>query len=452
MVKMASEGGDLMSETVVSAAIAGPDDEGGPDLRACMRLLLEVLDGLLTGGSTGIEGIGGWVLRWAGPGDDRSLDVAWPLADDRRLDACVSGLGEDFDRLLLKVGPVEVSVEWPEREVTRDHHSHLFRQVLVSVNTSGSAVVVAGALREWVRRCVAVLGRGSGFVHLDGLADPYGKLLVQRARLSSEDFSRMVHGYYWTVLLSPEHQARLGRQAESLVRSVCESVERIPSPSGEFLLCTLCDDPEELSEKRVREWRSTLGPLLRPGFLMTKWGPVEGSAAMAPGPPPEELSNARWLFEGPPLPDMLLAFIRDLPDGIEPLPIREFTEPEAWPDETSLVCHLYPGEDFRGGSDHDNSDLAGSDLLYVEAALRQLFEVTRAGLLKRPEEAIDDYTTPRMDFDLDMLPVVRFVLIGGMCPNPEIARTLAVLFAGVNTNLHRTAFSELAYQMPPDLP
>jgi hypothetical protein len=134
---------------------------------------------------------------------------------------------------------------------------------------------------------------------------------------------------------------------------------------------------------------------------------------------------------------VLLAFTKALPAEVKPLPVSEFVDDAYLADWDALVCHLYPGVDFLS-----------DDLLYVEAVLRQLYEVTRAGLLQRPLDAIDAYTEPRVELDQEAERVVRFVVFNRAGADPSLLHTLAVTFAGLNQMLGRETFARLAHQVP----
>ena len=66
-------------------------------------------------------------------------------------------------------------------------------------------------LVEWLVASLATPGVTHGFVHVDGLADPYG-IVVENSRFPGTDLSGRVEGYYWCLALGEAQVAGAGRR------------------------------------------------------------------------------------------------------------------------------------------------------------------------------------------------------------------------------------------------
>jgi hypothetical protein len=175
----------------------------------------------------------------------------------------------------------------------------------------------------------------TGFVHIDSIADPYSKIVTEVSKISDDDFSQQIHGYYWAVLLTDGHLDRLGGLAAVRAQAPCAEVKVVESPQGEAALCVLTDSPLDIDAERIVAWRRFLLPILRPGY------PGSHGGAGVPGAP---LHRPVWLFEGPPVPAgtrRLLSF-PSTPDHL-PIPRLGYG---AVGDPERPVCLLYPGEGF----------------------------------------------------------------------------------------------------------
>jgi hypothetical protein len=84
-------------------------------------------------------------------------------------------------------------------------------------------------------------GVESGFVHVDSIADPYGKVVANQVGLSADDFSAEGHGSYWAVLLTEGHIDKLGGIAAVRQKAPCAVVNEVESPRGRSLLCALTE-------------------------------------------------------------------------------------------------------------------------------------------------------------------------------------------------------------------
>jgi len=77
-----------------------------------------------------------------------------------------------------------------------------------------------------------------------------------------ENLDSRVPNVCWRMLLGPEHLERLGGR-DTLIQglSTCR-VQDMPSQDGPHLLIELTDDPDDLDERLLQEYRPFFGPLL----------------------------------------------------------------------------------------------------------------------------------------------------------------------------------------------
>jgi hypothetical protein len=168
-----------------------------------------------------------------------------------------------------------------------------WREVRLWVESAADALpLTTEALVEWLIDAVATPGVTNGFVHVDGVADPYGDLVVEQSRFPDAGLAGRVEGYYWCLALGEPQLAMLGGEDAVRTAGLCEELRGLDVGGRDGLLCRLTTDPAGLTEDRVRAWRDLLEPLLRPGIP----GRLDD---LAPGGP---LARPLWLYEGPPAP------------------------------------------------------------------------------------------------------------------------------------------------------
>ena len=173
---------------------------------------------------------------------------------------------------LIKLGsPMLVELPFGEQDST---------QVTIEITVPRSAAdSVANLLRRWLIDVAKSGALATGFVHVDAIADPYTRTLVEPTRLNRDDFRVEVSGYYWTVLLSESHVNALGANWHE-TQSIVDDIEYVEGDGGS-LLCTLTPLPSEMTAGKLRAWRSALLPVLRPGLRPLEFRELEGSRSFS---------------------------------------------------------------------------------------------------------------------------------------------------------------------------
>jgi hypothetical protein len=310
---------------VVSASVSGPHS-GGPDLRPATHAALGVLQRIRAAhAERGWSSHDAWTFMRVTPGQQRDNKV-WRSGKipHGHWDESVAGVPDTYDTVDLEApswgglrlqAPTLLRPGAPWRDV----------RLWLSSPTEG-LVQATDTLVEWLVESLATPGVTHGFVHVDGLADPYGTVVVEHSLFPGADLAGRVEGYYWCLALGEAQVASVGGPEGMLSTGLCDTVTAIDVGGRPGLLCRLTEDPADLTEDRVRAWRDHLLPLLRPGIPGRLDDLDRGGS----------LSRPLWLYEGPPAPADAPSI---LVHGAPPAPLTLSVEaPESA--VTSLDCEL----------------------------------------------------------------------------------------------------------------
>lgn len=354
---------------VVSASVSGPHGVAGPDLGPVAHGGLRALQTVRRHHAEhGWSPHDAWTCMRVTPGQQRDNKV-WRSGKIPQgyWDESVAGVPDTFDTVQLDApswgglrlqAPTLLRPGAPWRDV----------RLWLSSPTEG-LVQATDTLVEWLVESLATPGVTHGFVHVDGLADPYGTVVVEHSLFPGADLAGRVEGYYWCLALGEAQVASLGGPEAMLSTGLCDTVTAIDVGGRPGLLCRLTADPACLTEDRVRAWRDHLLPLLRPGIPGRLDDLDRGGS----------LSLPLWLYEGPPAPADAPSI---LVHGAPPPPLTFEVEAPAG-EVTSLDCELTVSPD------------AGRDVAAaVEGAVGAWCRSLGAGVLVGVDQTVEVTSSP----------------------------------------------------------
>jgi hypothetical protein len=335
--------GELPDSPVLSFGVVSDHERHPADLGVLLPGLVERIERVRQfSADAGLEILGytdpgHWNMLESSQAADRTKTFKKGRLGRARLVQAAEQVPEVYDKVWLMADPwAQVTLDMPRMGVFlgREVRSLVGRALV----PKGRAGEVAGELVDALRQAAQVPGVLTGYVHLDSVDDPYTKIVTGYHRMSDDDFAVEVHGYYWTVLLTEGHIARLGGE-EAVHEAPCASVEPVDTPTGRALLCTLTESPDHLDLPAIRRWEEFLRPLKRKGY------PVQLGPLGKLGSP---LHRPVWLVEGQAISRDTEQVLRGGPEsGSLPGP------PLRWDGAASarLTCRLHPSELFDEEAD-----------------------------------------------------------------------------------------------------
>lgn len=277
---------------LVSASVSGPHCPAGPVLGPVAQGGLRALQTVRKHHAEhGWSPHDAWTFMRVTPGQQRDNKV-WRSGKipQRYWDESVAGVPDTFDTVQLDARPWGgLRLQAPALLLPGTP----WRDVRLWLSSPAEGLAQAtDTLVAWLVESMATPGATHGFVHVDGLADPYGTVVVEHSRFPGADLAGRVEGYYWCLALGEAQVAGLGGPDAVRATGLCDEVVPIDVGGGPGLLCRLTQDSADLTEARVRAWREYLLPVLRPGIPGRLDDLDRGGS----------LSRPLWLYEGPPAP------------------------------------------------------------------------------------------------------------------------------------------------------
>lgn len=319
----------------LSFGFVGSHIESPPDLREMTRRLVGTVDRVRAlGQDLGSGDPGHWSLLRSNPAATRTWTFADGMIDEQRWREALDGVPERFDKVWATALPrAEVRLDAPAvgiffGSLTRSL-SGFVRVPLDGVDESAEMML------EQLRQVSSVDGVKTGFVHLDSIADPYSRIVTEFSRLSDDDFSCQIHGYYWAVLLTATHIEMLGGFRQIVRTAPCFRVEELNMGDSPCLIATMTESPLEIDVERINAWRRFLAPILRPGFP----GPREAVGVRA-----MPLQRPVWLLEGSTVPSTVVDILQHGETTGYPVAKVEWVKSSEQPD--SFTCWLHTGPAF----------------------------------------------------------------------------------------------------------
>jgi SAM-dependent methyltransferase len=328
--------GEPTEPLVVSFGAVGPHDASGPDLRPAAQALRARMDTLRASHrEAGWLDWDSWVLSRTFP-DGRASSWAYRdgAVDERRWEQSVEGIPDWYTTVSLDADPwgtMQLAAPSPSSQRTPIRSLSAWL-----VSPADGVDEAAGALLRQLAVTAGQRGVSTGYVHVDTVADPYTAVVTDENRLTADRFGVEIHGYYWAVLLTDGHLAKLGGVSRVMREAPCSRIRELDLGDRQGMLCVLSDSPLDMDTKQVLDWRAFLLPVLRSGYP---------SGLELVGRRRSPLHRPVWLFEGNPVPRLTASI---LTAGASPQSAS--LDIEWWDrayEPARPACWLYPGPAFK---------------------------------------------------------------------------------------------------------
>jgi hypothetical protein len=391
----------------MSASVSGPHGPAGPALGSVAHGALRALQTVRAHhAKQGWSPHDAWTFMRVTPGQQRDNKV-WRNGKipQRYWDESVAGVPDTFDTVQLDARPWGgMRLQAPALLLPGTPWRDL--RLWLSSPAEGLAKAT-DTLVAWLVESLAAPGATHGFVHVDGLADPYGTVVVEHSRFPGADLAGRVEGYYWCLALGEAQLAGLGGPDAVRAIGLCDEVVTIDVGGAPGLLCRLTADPADLTEERVRAWREYLLSVLRPGIPGRLDDLDRGGA----------LSRPLWLYEGPPAPaDAPSILVHGAPAPALTMPVEAPEGPV-----TSLDCEL-------AVSSVTERDVAKA----VEGAIGAWCRSITAGVLEGDHDAVEVTSSPVSAEE----GVLRWRLDAATPVSPEAVSLLAAVLQSLHDQLN----------------